>query len=254
MTAFAPLSAGGQRPASGRPVRRSDALVDDLVERIVAGDIDSGSAMPTEPALCSAYGVSRTVVREAVKSLEEKGLVTAFQGIGTLVSRQDSWNLLDPQVLAAIVRHDEQYDVLDQLIAVRSALESAMVAEAARRATPADLGELRVLMEELDRSSKTPRQMDDLDVGFHERLMLVSGNVLGRAIVHTVHAEARKSNRYSGHSSLADRKLSNNQHRAVLEAVAAGDAEGASLLMAAHISDAWQRRRPGRRQRRGSGG
>jgi GntR family galactonate operon transcriptional repressor len=209
--------------------------------------------MPTESALCAAYGVSRTVVREAVKSLEEKGLVTAFQGIGTLVSGQDSWNLLDPHVLAATVRHDEQYDVLDQLIAVRSALESDMVAEAARRAQPADLSELDVLMDALDGSIRTPERMDELDVAFHERLMLVSGNVLGRAIVHTVHAEARKSIRYLGHSSIADRKLTNRQHRAVLEAVAAGESENAAMLMAAHIGDAWQRRRPDRRQRTKSG-
>jgi GntR family galactonate operon transcriptional repressor len=249
VTVFAPLSQGGQRPASGRPVRRSDALVDDLVERIVAGDIASGKAMPTEPALCAAYGVSRTVVREAVKALEEKGLVTAFQGIGTLVSGQDSWNLLDPHVLAATVRHDEQYDVLDQLIAVRSALESDMVATAARRATPADLAELGVLMDSLEASIRTPEQMDEFDVAFHERLMLVSGNVLGRAIVHTVHAEARKSIRYLGHSSAADRKLTNRQHRAVLEAVAAGEAESAATLMAAHITSAWQRRRPEKRRK-----
>ena len=179
MIVFAPQLQGAQRPASGRPVRRSDAVVEDLVERIVAGDIAVGRAVPTEPTLCSAYGVSRTVVREAVKALEEKGLVTAFQGVGTLVSRQESWNLLDRHVLAAIVRHDEQYDVLDQLIAVRSARESDMAAEAARRATRADLDELSALMDALDASIRNPNEMDELDVAFHEWLMLVSGNVLG---------------------------------------------------------------------------
>lgn len=247
---FAPMPAGGQRPASGRPVRRSDGLVDDLVEHIVAGHIALGTALPTEPTLCAAYGVSRTVVREAVKALEEKGLVTAFQGVGTLVSKQDTWNLLDPHVLAAIVRHDEQYDVLDQLIAVRGALESDMAAEAARRATEVDLQELAELMDTLDASFRDAEQMDELDVAFHERLMLVSGNALGRAIVHTVHAEARKSIRYLGHSTVADRKLTNRQHRAVLEAVAAGNADTAATLMASHIANAWQRRRPDSKRRR----
>lgn len=251
MAEFAPLTSRNQRPASGRPVRRSDAVVDNLVERIVSGDLPAGAVVPTEPTLCAAYDVSRTVVREAIKSLEEKGLVIAFQGIGTLVSGQDAWNMLDPHVLAAIVRHDEQYEILDQLIAVRSALESDMAAKAARRATPDDIRELELLMDELDASIRTPELMDDLDVGFHQRLMLVSGNVLGRAIVRTVHAEARRSLRYLGHSSIADRKLTNSQHRAVLLAVATGDAESASVLMAAHIADAWQRRRPNRPRRPG---
>ena len=252
MIVFAPQLQGAQRPASGRPVRRSDAVVEDLVERIVAGDIAVGRAVPTEPTLCSAYGVSRTVVREAVKALEEKGLVTAFQGVGTLVSRQESWNLLDRHVLAAIVRHDEQYDVLDQLIAVRSALESDMAAEAARRATRADLDELSALMDALDASIRNPNEMDELDVAFHERLMLVSGNVLGRAVVRTVHAEARKSIRYLGHSNNADRRLTNQQHRAVLDAVAAANADTAATLMAQHIASSWQRRRP-RKPRRKAG-
>ena len=92
--------------------------------------------------------------------------------------------------------------------------------------------------------------MDELDVAFHERLMLVSGNVLGRAVVRTVHAEARKSIRYLGHSSNADRRLTNQQHRAVLDAVAAANADTAATLMAQHIASSWQRRRPRKPRRK----
>ena len=252
MASFAPQAGGGQRPASGRPVRRSDAVVDDLVESIVSGALPVGSLIATESSLCASYDVSRTVVREAVKALEEKGLVTAYQGVGTVVSSQDAWNQLDPIVLSAIVRHDEQYDVLDQLIAVRSAMESNMAGEAARRATPEDIRELEALMTELDSLVAQPHLMDDVDVAFHQRIMLVSGNTLGRAIVRTVHAEARRSMRYLGHSTVADRKLTNSQHRAVLDAIVQGDADSASALMAAHIGDAWERRRPSKRGRRSS--
>jgi GntR family galactonate operon transcriptional repressor len=250
VTTFPPQAAGGQRPASGRPVRRSDAVVNDMVESIVSGTLPVGSLIARESSLCASYDVSRTVVREAVKALEEKGLVTAYQGVGTVVSSQDAWNQLDPIVLSAIVRHDEQYDVLDQLIAVRSAMESHMVAEAARRATPKDIRELEDLMTELDSLVSQPHLMDDADVAFHQRIMLVSGNTLGRAIVRTVHTEARRSMRYLGNSSEGDRKLTNTQHRAVLDAIVRGDADSASALMAAHIDDAWERRRPSKRGRR----
>jgi GntR family transcriptional regulator, galactonate operon transcriptional repressor len=252
VTTFPPQAAGGQRPASGRPVRRSDAVVDDMVESIVSGVLPVGSLIARESSLCASYDVSRTVVREAVKALEEKGLVTAYQGVGTVVSSQDAWNQLDPIVLSAIVRHDEQYDVLDQLIAVRSAMESHMVAEAARRATAKDIRELEELMTELDSLVSQPHLMDDVDVAFHQRIMLVSGNTLGRAIVRTVHAEARRSMRYLGHSSVGDRKLTNSQHRAVLDAIVQGDADSASALMAAHIGNAWERRKPSKRGRRTS--
>jgi DNA-binding FadR family transcriptional regulator len=243
MAVTAPVSAS-HRPAAQRPSRRADAVVSDLLERIVSGDLRPADLVPTEPALCEAYGVSRTVAREAVKTLEEKGLLTARQGIGTLVSPQEAWNLLDPEVLAAIVRHDEEYEVLDQLIVVRTVLESTLAREAARRRTDDDLRELNELMDELDKCVREPERMDRVDVAFHERIMLISGNQLARAIVKTVHAEARRSIRYSGNVKVADREHTNRQHRAVLAAITAGDSDLAASLMIEHISDAWQRRRP----------
>ena len=240
MTAFAfPAPAVPHRRG-----RRADAVVDHLIELIVSGGIGPDHLLPVESALCEAYGVSRTVLREAIKSLEAKGLVRARQGIGTLVSDQDSWNLLDPDVLAAIVRHDEQYDALDQLILVRTALESSMAREAARRTGPTDLAELRDLMAQLDAAVREPERLDDVDVCFHDRIMQASGNQLGRAIVRTVHAEARHSMRYTGHSSLAHRRQSNRQHLAVLEAIETQDADAAASLMADHITTSWQQRRP----------
>lgn len=229
--------------------RRADAVVDHLIELIVSGAVEPGKLLPVESALCEAFGVSRTVVREAVKSLEAKGLLKVRQGVGTLVSAQESWNLLDPALLTAIVRHDERYDILDQLIDVRTSLESSMAREAARKATPADVAELRDLMAQLDAAVEEPDLLDDIDVTFHERIMLVSGNQLGRAIVHTVHAEARRSPRYVGHSALKHRRQSNRQHLAVLDAIEAGDPDAAAALMAEHIATSWQRRRPAGPQR-----
>jgi GntR family transcriptional regulator, galactonate operon transcriptional repressor len=240
MTAFAfPLP-----DAPRQRGRRADAVVDHLIEMVVSGSIQPDQLLPVESALCEAFGVSRTVVREAVKSLEAKGLLKARQGVGTLVSAQQSWNLLDPAVLAAFVRHDERYDILDQLIEVRTSLESSMAREAARRATPADIAELRELVSQLDAAVREPDLLDEVDVTFHERIMLASGNQLGRAIVHTVHAEARRSPRYVGHSTPAHRRQSNRQHLAVLEAIEARDADQAGALMATHIATSWQRRRP----------
>ncbi|MDT4915284.1 MAG: hypothetical protein QOC66_4412, partial [Pseudonocardiales bacterium] len=62
-----------------RPARLATAVVEDLVDRIVGGELPVGSALPTEPVLCEMFSVSRTVVREAVKSLEGMGLVRAQQ-------------------------------------------------------------------------------------------------------------------------------------------------------------------------------
>src|SRR4051794_3685126 len=68
-----------------RPQRLATAVVEDLVDRIVGGELPTGSALPIEPVLCEMFAVSRTVIREAVKSLEAMQLVTVQQGQGTTV-------------------------------------------------------------------------------------------------------------------------------------------------------------------------
>ena len=74
--------------------------VDHLGEAIVAGRYAAGSSLPPEPMLCEELGVSRTVVREAVKSLIAKGLITTGPKVGTRVLSEDNWNWFDPDVIS----------------------------------------------------------------------------------------------------------------------------------------------------------
>jgi DNA-binding FadR family transcriptional regulator len=77
---------GSLGPVPQRPAGQlGDTVVTYLVDRIVGGVYPPDSALPTEPVLCEEFGVSRTVVRESVKVLEEKGLVRAAPGRGTRV-------------------------------------------------------------------------------------------------------------------------------------------------------------------------
>src|ERR1051326_8027103 len=130
-----PHAAGGAdwplRPLAGRPARLSVVVVSDLVAEIISGRHPAGSLLPPEPALCQSFGVSRSVVREALQALEAKGLARARQGHGTTITDPGEWNLLDPVVLDATIRADETMQVLDQLVDVRVALESDMTRTAA---------------------------------------------------------------------------------------------------------------------------
>src|SRR5438445_4333733 len=101
-----------------RPQRRATAVVGDLVDRIVGSELPVGSALPIEPVLCEMFSVSRTVIREAVKSLEAMRLVTVQQGYGTTVRDPEDWDLLDPVVLAAFIRHDAELAILEDLVDV----------------------------------------------------------------------------------------------------------------------------------------
>src|SRR6266404_9258939 len=105
------LEKGTSRPMTPwpeRPRRMALAVADDLVDRIVGGEFPVGSALPNEAALCGHYRASRTVIREAVQSAEAMRLVRAQQGQGTIVRAFEDWDLLNPSVLAATVRHDAE--------------------------------------------------------------------------------------------------------------------------------------------------
>ncbi len=115
--------------------RLGSALVVQLVDDIVGGVYAPGATLPTEGDLGAKFGVSRTVVRESVKLLQDKGLIRIVQGKGTLVTDPRSWDLIDDVVLAAVVRHDDTLGILDELVLVRAALEREMASAAAERAT-----------------------------------------------------------------------------------------------------------------------
>jgi DNA-binding FadR family transcriptional regulator len=244
-----PSNAGSPllRTVPKRPARLGAVVVSELLDRVVSGALPQLSTLPNEPALCEAFGVSRTVIREAVKVLEEKGLLHAKQGHGTTVAPYDSWNLLDPMVLAASVRHDHELRMLDDIVDVRRVLEAQMARQAATNATEADLAEIRALLGKLTEQVATPRVFILTDVDFHDAVMRASGNRLGRAIVRTVHSEARASTRYNGQPRRSDCEASNAGHTAIYERIVARDPDGAAQAMSEHILGAWMSRRAPRR-------
>src|SRR6186713_2843370 len=138
-----PLTLKGAR--SRRPARLGSVVLEDLAHPIISGTFAEGSVLPTEPVLCEQFGFSRTVIREGLKQLEERGLVRVEQGRGTTVQQRDSWNLLDPAVIRIALEYD-QYDremsLLDDLITVRRVLEAEMARVAATRLTEDDLAAL----------------------------------------------------------------------------------------------------------------
>lgn len=178
--------------ARQRPARYASMVVEELGERIISGALTEGDVLPTEPALCDEFGLSRTVVREGLKLLEERGLVRVEQGRGTTVQPRSSWDLLDPGVLRIALGHDADMTLLDDLITVRRVLEREMARTAAARLTPTDLADLAEIIAEMDRSFGDYDRFRLLDNDFHATIMRASGNEVGLTIVRIIHRHGER--------------------------------------------------------------
>ncbi|NDL57051.1 FadR/GntR family transcriptional regulator [Phytoactinopolyspora mesophila] len=247
MTASQLPAASTQAPPAWaqRPTNLAKAVTAELVQRIVRGQLPPGELLPPEPALCEAFSVSRTVVREAVKILQEKGLVKIRQGAGTMVQQPTSWNMLDELVLAATISEDESLAILDDLVVTRRLLESDMAHVAARLATPDAVEQLRALVERMDELVGDPVVYEEHDRAFHDTVMQASGNRLARAVVRALEKQAINTARYVGRTEPALCVASNQGHRRIYERIAAHDPDGAADAMFTHITEAWLVRRSG---------
>jgi GntR family galactonate operon transcriptional repressor len=246
-TAVAPQPPRGRTLEPGPPdrgIRLGTAIVGALVDDIVGGIFPPGSSLPTESELGERFNVSRTVVRESVKLLQDKGLVQIIRGKGTLITYPVSWDMIDDIVLTSLVNHDETLGILDELIAVRAALEEDMAGLAATAASPQQLAGIGRSMQRMRDLSGVVADFAVEDVHFHELVMEASGNRLGRAIVSSIHDKARTTGRYHGSTSPENITRTLTEHQLILDAITAHDAAAAHDLMRAHITDSWARRRP----------
>jgi DNA-binding FadR family transcriptional regulator len=248
MTASQPATVGATTsPAwARRPANLAQAVTAELVERIVRGVYPSATALPREADLCETFSVSRTVVREAVKVLQEKGLVQVRQGFGTIVTPSTSWDMLDELVLAAVIAEDETLAILDDLVVTRRLLESDMANVAARLADQQSVGRLRELVDRMDELVDDPVAYADFDRAFHDTIMQTSGNRIARGVVRSLESQAINTARYMGRTDRALCVASNQGHRRVYERIAAEDPAGAAEAMFTHITEAWLVRRTGR--------
>jgi len=219
------------------------AVVAELVDLIVTGQLKEGDLLPPEGPLSEHFGVSRTVLRESVKRLEEKGLVIVSQGRGTQVQAPGYWNMLDPVVLSALIDNDESLGVLDELTVVRASLEAAMAGAVARSHTSEELRRLENALTAMRESESETDSFRQADVVFHYAMMEISGNRLAENIAKHLYKRAVESSRYQGINPPDAVALTLDEHAAVVEAIAAGDPAAAERAMHDHIHVSWERRR-----------
>lgn len=194
--------------------------VDHLGEAIVAGRYAAGAAIPPEPLLGEELGVSRTVVREAVKSLVAKGLLTTGPKVGTRVLSSGHWNWFDPDVVSWQCKAGLTREFLRELLDLRRVVEPAAVRMAAERATPQDIAEIEAAYEGMRKAVEEGGDYVTYDLRFHQGLLRACGNRMMVQMSKAIGALLRTSFEIST-SRKDGPKDSLPMHRAVLDAVIA---------------------------------
>lgn len=215
-----------------RPVtseNRSEAVVEQLAEQILSGELPAGSPLPSERNLSLSLGVSRNVLREATKILQSRGLVTIRHGARTIVNGSTS-GPVQQAVLGALYGRD---DAVLQLTEVRLMLEVGIAHLAAQRASKKDIAALRDLMQKLHATVEDSALYIEWDVAFHRALADATHNAIFSLMFDSIAELLRQSRAValaheSPISSLA-------QHQQIFDAVAARDAARAGEAMRQHL-------------------
>jgi DNA-binding FadR family transcriptional regulator len=196
-----------------------------LGAEVVSGRLPVGQLLPTEAELCARFGVSRTVVREAVKLLSSKGLLRTSSGIGTWVPPANEWNFLDPMVFSWLTQSGNVQAVIHHLFAFRKAVEPAAAAEAARSGTEAQIDTIEEALEVMYAAKTDFAKWIEGDVAFHTAIYTASNNVFMAPLANLFREYFQVSFRVS--SSNFHHQHCLQEHRDVYEAIRKRDPDAA---------------------------
>jgi GntR family transcriptional repressor for pyruvate dehydrogenase complex len=219
--------------AGRAPLHRQ--LVEILSDKIVNGELASNSLLPPERELCATYGVSRTVVREAVKLLESHGLVRIERGRGTVVQEARPDHVA--QSVRLMLRRSN--GALEQLLEVRRILETGMAGLAADRRTEADLRAMQASLDTMAEKPGEPAGYVDADLEFHYRIAEATHNPVLLALIGPL-GELLRESRIATFSGPEFVRMRTRQHRAIYDAIRDRDADAARALMGEHLGDTLQ--------------
>ena len=210
------------------------ALLESVGKAIVTGRYDI-VPFPTEADLATHFQVSRSVTREAVKMLTAKGLLVARPRKGTTVQPPRAWNLFDPDVLRWMLERKFSLDLLRQFNELRIAIEPMAAVIAAQAASIDGIAGIEAGYQRMVAAEVGDDDPLEADIAFHIAILEASANPFYaqfRDVVSTaLRTSIRFTNRFKGHTA------SLPQHRAVLTAIEARDADAARAAMASLIDD-----------------
>jgi DNA-binding FadR family transcriptional regulator len=220
-----------------RDGRAADGLFRRFVEMINSGALRDGDPLPPEREIVATYGVSRTVVREAVLALANKGLVEARPRYRPMV-RKPSYETAIETVDNVVARLLTQPGGVKNLFDTRIMIEATLVRQAATAAKKDDITALKQALEANEAAIGDSELFYRTDMAFHEVLYRIPRNPVLPAI-HKAYTTWLAPH-WSKMPRLPDRNRANAKaHKAIYQAILLGDADAAEAALRVHLNDAW---------------
>lgn len=219
---------------SVRDTRLHEEVARQIARRIILGELVVGAALPAESELLAQLGVSRPVIREALRALAESGLIIIRHGRRTVVAPQGEWDVLSRLVLTAYRDADQIGPLLRDSVGVRQLLEPGLAAQAARQRPPALLQALATSLERQEAALDQPDVFLEEDIAFHHVIAVADGNRIVARILATL-GELLHVSREVTNSRPNALPSALNSHRRIYEAIKAGEPDLAYRAMQRHL-------------------
>lgn len=241
-----PMNTPHAAPEKRKPRSLTHELVVQLSADIRNGNLQSGQKLPTEAAIMERFGVSRTVVREAISKLQAAGLVETRHGIGTFVltpSESPSFRV-NPNQLSTL------HDVI-ALLELRISIETEAAALAAVRRTDANLQVMLEAMSAFSKAIEEGRDAIAADFQFHHEIARATQNKHFADMMKSLGAQSIPRARLETAPAVVDAtrlaylRRVHQEHESILNAIAAQDAESARAAMRTHLSNSRDRHKKG---------
>jgi GntR family transcriptional repressor for pyruvate dehydrogenase complex len=216
----------------------SNIVVSQIEEAIRTRILVQGAKLPSEHALCQQFGVSRTAIREALRTLSGRGLITILKSKGIFVKNISTETVTDPiqRYLEIKLQHDYVLDVIH----ARQIIEPPIAASAALHHTEEDAEKLKKDQYDLEHSDGDYKELSRLDMLFHLDIAKASENSLIPLILEPIQRLIPQI-KSSVYATVVDAKKSAVEwHEKILLAILHKDAEGARIAMIRHLEIAEQ--------------
>lgn len=201
-----------------------------IQELILAGELQPGDRLPSQRDLASSLGVSPVVVREAIKTLEERGLLEARVGSGTYVSELTPESAID--TLTLLFRQGKMS--FEHLHQVRKTLEIEIAGLAAAKAQPEDIAKLEAAIQSMEKGLNNVDEYIQADFEFHLALARSTQNPLFPLLTYTLLDVLQQSRRLNFQVPGAPVR-GQSYHYIICDCVKRGDVEGARTAMTEHL-------------------